>query len=100
MSQSNESNRRSFLKAGAAAPFFIRDLISKPRNSTLRLGACGGGGMAYLTLDPIASHPGVKLACVAEVDSAQLGNFKKKYPDTPVHQDWRRMLDKEHKNLD
>lgn len=100
MSQSIESNRRSFLKAGATAPFFIRDLISKPRNSTLRLGAFGGGGMAYLTLDPIAAHPSVKLACVAEVDSAQLGNFKKKYPDTPVHQDWRRMLDQEHKNLD
>ena len=95
-----QSNRRAFLKGTAAAPFFLRDLISKPRNSTLRLGAFGGGNMAYITLDLIAAHPSVKLACVADVDSAQLGNFKKKYPDTPVHQDWRRMLDREYKNLD
>ncbi len=96
----HSSSRRRFLQAGAAAPAFLRELISKPRNSTLRLGAFGGGNMAYITLDQICSHPSVKLACVAEVDSAQLGNFKKKYADTPVHQDWRRMLDQEHKNLD
>jgi hypothetical protein len=95
-----QSNRRAFLKGAAAAPVFIRELISKPRNSTLRLGAFGGGNMAYITLDIIAAHPSVKLACLAEVDSAQLGNFKKKYADTPVHQDWRRMLDAEYKNLD
>ncbi len=94
------SNRRSFLKAGAAAPFFLRDLISKPRNSTLRLGAFGAGNMAYHTVVPIAAHPSVKLACVAEVDSAMLKQFRGKFADTPVHQDWRRMLDQEHKNLD
>jgi hypothetical protein len=94
------SNRRTFLKAGAAAPIFLRDLISKPRNSTLRLGAFGGGNMAYVTLDIIATHPSVKLACLAEVDSAQLGQFNKKYAGTPVYEDWRRLLDKEHKNLD
>ena len=97
---SHSSTRRSFLQGGAAAPFFIRELISKPRNSTLRLASFGAGGMAYVTLDQICSHPSVKLACVADVDSAQLTNFKKKYGDVPVHQDWRRMLDQEHKNLD
>jgi predicted dehydrogenase len=93
-------NRRSFLKGGAAAPFFLRDLISKPRYSTLRLGAFGAGNMAYHTVVPIAAHPSVKLACVAEVDSAMLKQFRGKFADTPVHQDWRRMLDQEHKNLD
>jgi predicted dehydrogenase len=88
--------RRSLL----AAPFVVRNLISKPRASTLRLAAFGADGMAYLTLDPIASHPKVKLACVAEVDSAKLDKVKKKYPDAKLYQDWREMIAKERRNVD
>ena len=62
----------------------VRELISKPRADTVRLAAFGADGMAFLTLDPIASHPKVKLACVAEVDSAKLDKVKKKYPEAKV----------------
>src|SRR5262249_3299275 len=83
-----------------AAPFVVRELISKPRASTLRLAAVGADGMAFLTLDPIASHPKVKLQCVAEVDSAKLDKVKKKYPDAKIYQDWREMIAKEKRNVD
>src|SRR5215471_18979175 len=97
-------NRRFFFQqAGGGvltAPAFLRNLRSEPRSSTLRLASFGAGGMAYHTLDSIATHKSVKLACAAEVDSARLGQMKKKYPDTQVYEDWRRLLEKEHKQLD
>jgi predicted dehydrogenase len=91
-------NRRTFL--GLAAPAFIPNLISAPRNSTLRMASFGAGGMAYHTLDSILKHPKVTLACVAEVDSARLGQMQKKYPNPKVYPDWRKMLDEQHKELD
>ena len=96
-------NRRSFIKstgAGLAAPMFVRNLLSAPPSKTVRLGSFGGGGMAYVTLDMLCTHPSVKLACVADVDSARLDKLKAKYPDAKVYQDWREMLQKEHHNLD
>jgi predicted dehydrogenase len=103
MSQFLTTNRRSFFKtaaAGLAAPAFIRNLISAPPGSTLRLASFGGGGMAYHTLDGIATHPKVTLVCVAELDPTRLDQTKKKYPGVKVYEKWREMLDKEHKNLD
>lgn len=100
----SSSSRRSFLQnaaaSAAAAPFFIRNLISAPPSSTLRLASFGAGGMAYWTLRGIATHSKVKLACVAEVDFTKLKQVKAEYGDATIYQDWRRMLDKERKNLD
>ena len=89
-------DRRTIL----AAPFFIRNLISAPPSGQVRLGAFGAGGMGFVTLDVLARHPKIKVACVAEVDSAKLDQLKAKYPDARVHQDWRVMLAKERKNID
>jgi len=98
------TNRRAFLRrvsTGAiAAPAFIRNLISAPPSGTARLASFGAGGMAFVTLRMIAAHPKVKLVTVAEVDSAQLAQLKGKFDDAKVYKDWRRMLDKEHKNID
>lgn len=94
------TGRRTFVQAFTAAPFFIPNLIAKPRSSRLRLAAFGGGGMAWATLDGIATHPSVDLACVAEVDSTRLRNVKQKYPNARVYEDWREMLKKERKQLD
>ena len=90
------TTRRAFL----AAPAFIPRLISAPRYSTLRLASFGAGNMAFATLDGIATHPKVTLVCVADVDSTAFAKVKLKYPNARQHQDWRRMLDREHKNLD
>ncbi len=93
------TNRRSFLKY-AAAPFFVRNLISAPPAGTLRLASFGGGGMAAVTLEGIARHPSVRLVCVAEVDAARLERVKAKFPDAAIYEDWREMLRKERNNLD
>lgn len=98
------TDRRSFLQsAGSAvlsAPFFIRELLSKPPSGTVRLAAFGANGMAFTTLDGIASHPKVKLVCVAEVDASRLDRVKRKYPDARVYEDWREMLRKERGQID
>ncbi len=98
------TDRRSFLRhAGSAvltAPFFVKEMMSKPPSGTMRLASFGGGGMAWSTLDGIASHPKVKLACVADVDSERLDKVKKKYPEARLYQDWREMLHKEKGQVD
>jgi predicted dehydrogenase len=93
-------NRRSFIQTSAAAPFFIRNLLSAPPGGKLRLASFGASNMAYYTLDGIARHPNVTLACVAEVDSSRLGQLKQKYPDAKVYRNWREMLRKERGNID
>src|SRR5580692_73317 len=75
-------------------------MLSKPPSGTLRLASFGGDGMAFSTLDGIASHPKVKLVCVAEVDSGRLDRVKRKYPDARLYQDWREMLRKERGHID
>ena len=81
-------------------PCFVRNLISAPPSSTVRLASFGAGGMAFVTLRVIASHPKVKVSYVAEVDSAKLAELKGKFDDAKVYEDWRRLLEKEHKNID
>jgi predicted dehydrogenase len=78
----------------------VRELLSKPPSDTLRLASFGGNGMAYSTLDGIASHPKVKLIAVAEVDANRLDRVKKKYPDARIYADWREMLHKERGQFD
>ncbi|HEY2012630.1 MAG TPA: Gfo/Idh/MocA family oxidoreductase [Bryobacteraceae bacterium] len=98
-----QTNRRSFIQqvaGGVAAPFFVPKLFSAPPSGRLRLASFGGSGMAFATLDGIATHPNVTLACVAEVDANRLAQVKKKYPDARVYDDWRKMLAKERKHLD
>ncbi|MCU1329703.1 MAG: oxidoreductase domain protein [Bryobacterales bacterium] len=97
-------DRRTFLRqtvtGAVAAPFFLRELLSKPPSGTLHLASFGANGMAWSTLDGIASHPKVKLACVVDVDSTRLDRVKQKYPDARLYQDWREMLRKEKGQID
>lgn len=92
-------DRRSFLKH-AAAPFFVRNLISAPPAGALRLASFGAGGMGAVTLEGIARHASVRLVCVAEVDATRLERVKTRFPDAKIYEDWREMLRKERKNLD
>ena len=91
---------------GLAAPFFIKNLISKPPSDTVRLASFGAGNMAFVTMRMLSQHPNVKVVHVAEVDSAMLkeikepSRWKEKLENATIHEDWRRMLDKEHKNID
>lgn len=84
----------------ASAPFFVPNLLSAPPSGKLRLASFGGGNMAYWTLHDIAIHMNVEMAFVADVDSARLGDLNKNYPNAKVYEDWREMLEREHKNID
>lgn len=97
--------RREFLTKAAstvvAAPYFVRNMMSAPPSGIVRLGAFGAGGMAYTNIQQLAQHPNVRLACVADVDSARLKRLMAlPLEGYEVYGDWRRMLDKEAKELD
>ncbi len=106
MSRTLPASRRSFLKqlgaAGFAVPLFARNLLSAPPSGRVRHASFGANGMAGGDLTSFAGHPDVDIVCVAEVDLARLDLIKKHLADRKikVYQDWREMLDKEHKNLD
>jgi len=87
-------------RAVLAAPFFVRNLISKPPSDRVRLASFGANGMAWATLHGIATHAQIDLVCVADVDTTRTGRVKTAYPKATLYQDWRQMLDKEYKNLD
>ncbi len=87
-------------RAILVAPFFIKNLISAPPSGRVRLASMGASNMAWFTLHPIATHPSVDLISVAEIDTSRLDQVKKQYTAARHYQDWRKMLDKEYKNLD
>jgi predicted dehydrogenase len=99
-SQTRRDLLRQAATIGVAAPAFIRNLLSAPPSDRVRFASFGAGNMAYQTLDGIATHANAKLVCVAEVDQERLANLNRKYAGTQVYEDWRRLLDKERKNLD
>ena len=104
MPHKNCTTRRTFLAQSAAAaiaaPAFIRNLQAAAPTEVVRHASFGAAGMAGADLGAIASHPKVKLVCVADVDLPRAGELKQKFPDLRIYQDWREMRDKEHKNLD
>ena len=84
------------------APAFVRHLISAPPSGRVRLASFGANGMAWSDLTSHLAHPKVDLVTVAEVDSRRLEKLASKDPEAKVrvYQDWRRLLEKEAKNLD
>lgn len=83
-----------------AAPFFVRHLLSAPPSDRVRLASMGAAGMAFATLDGIGKHPSVDVIAAAEIDTARNARIQAAYPKARLEQDWRRLLDREHKNLD
>jgi predicted dehydrogenase len=106
MTRPRHSTRRTFLKEAAAAgislPLFARSLLSAAPSNRVRHASFGAAGMAGGDMLAFAGHPHVQLVCAAEVDRGRLDVLKKHLADADVkvYQDWREMLDKEHKNLD
>jgi hypothetical protein len=98
------TSRRTFLKtlgaAGIAAPFIARSLRAAAPSGILRHASFGSAGMAAADIDALCSNPFVKLVAVADVDLTRAAQLKQKYPDIKIYQDWRQLLDKEHKNID
>ena len=51
-------------------------------------------------LTQIANCENVEIVAVCDVDLNRMGDAKKRFPDARYYQDWRELLDKEHKNID
>jgi len=104
MNQDRAFTRRSFLKSigviAASSPFITRGLMAQSPNSMVRHASFGCAGQAWSDISEFAKFPQFKLVAVAEVDSTRTGELKKRFPDVPVYQDWRQLLDKESKNID
>jgi len=104
MSLNRSFSRRSFLKTIATtalgAPFITRGLMAQSPNSVVRHASFGSAGMAWSDVSEFSKFPQFKLVAVSEVDLNRTTELKKKFPDVPVYQDWRKLLDKEAKNID
>jgi len=97
-------SRRSFLKQLGtgllAAPFVASDLVARSRERLLRHASFGAGGMAWMDLSELGKWQLVELVAVAEVDLTRTADVRKRFPLARIYQDWRELLDKEHKHLD
>jgi predicted dehydrogenase len=94
-------NRRNFIKTAALAsvalPHFSVGQPKASANSKLRVGLIGGGGIAQTAFSDCRDHEVVAIADVDDVSGA-LG-FKA-FPTATRYKDFRRMLDKQGKELD
>ena len=63
-------------------------------NSKLRLAKIGVGGMGESDLGQLASHPGVSIAALCDIDARGKGALAGKYPDAAWFADWRELLAK------
>lgn len=106
MTRSFQPGRRRFVKqvaaAGIALPLFGERLISAPPSNRVRHASFGAAGMAWSDVSSLSGVQGLEVICAAEVDLGRVEGFRKKFPEDKVkiYQDWRELLDKEHKNLD
>ena len=100
-------SRRHFffgsLLAGAVPPGGFGSVPSlqalgfKSPNETLNIAAIGAGGRAASDIQGCASE---NIVAFADPDSNEAAATFKRYPDAPRYTDFRKMLDKEAKNID
>ena len=97
-------SRRSFLKtfgaAALASPFVTHNLMARPPHSVLRHASFGAGGMAWEDIRELTRFKQVELVAVAEVDLRRTVELKKHFPQARVYQDWRKLLEREARQLD
>ncbi len=99
----NGTTRRAFLQGttGAAAGALIvpsPSLMAAPGGSAkLGVAVIGAGGMGGYAFREAC---GEYLIAFADVDKRKVGGCLKKKPDAPFFQDYRKMLDKHHKEID
>jgi predicted dehydrogenase len=95
-------NRRDFISAAASGAV---GLLSPHRagaagRGVLRHASIGGGGMAWSDVQAITSNPAVKMVAVADVDLSRISELRAAFPEVRVYQDWRRLLEREARNID
>jgi predicted dehydrogenase len=91
--------RRSFLAELAAgvviAPWVTTGLRAQSPNSVVRHATFGCAGMALSDVTSIAGHKAVKVVAGCDVDEKRTAEFRKKFPEARIYQDYRELLEKE-----
>lgn len=101
-----KTTRRKFVKsavlASASLPLFNIGRAGTSPNSVIRHANLGAWGKGRGDIQSMLNLEGVELAAIAEVDDEHIAKIKKQHPDVKfkVYKDWRKLLEKEHKNLD
>jgi predicted dehydrogenase len=101
----NRTTRRQFLGSAAAGAGtivigpYVRGQDASP-NETIHLAGIGAGGKGGNDIDNDAGIPGVRVVALCDVDRKTLGKAGEKYPDAKQYDDYRRMFDEMHKDID
>jgi len=103
-----KKSRRKFIKTSALAataftivPRFVlggKNHIAP--SDTLYIAGIGVGGKGESDLTECAKSPNVKISFLCDVDDRRAAKSRLNFPDAPYYKDFRKMLDKEHKNID
>jgi predicted dehydrogenase len=101
---SNRTTRRSFLKsfaaAGAAFPLILASRArGQAANDAVNVGFVAAGGIAGSHIDAM-SRLGANCVCYCDVDTRRMGKAAEKWPQAKAYQDYRKMLDAHHDELD
>jgi len=93
------SRRRFMGAAGVVAAFTIvpSSVFSAPPSNKLSVAGIGVGGRGA---SDIGACAGENVVALCDVDSSRAGGTFKKFPNAKVYKDFRRMLDKEEKNIE
>ena len=100
----NETTRRTFIKstaaAGAAMPLVMPPLArAQSPNNKLNVAFIGTGGRGNAHVGEI-NRMGENCPAYCDVDTSRQGRAAKNWPNAKAYQDYRRMLDREQKNID
>ncbi|MFN4144963.1 MAG: Gfo/Idh/MocA family protein [Runella sp.] len=103
----NSKNRRQFLKnsAVAAAGVMIvpRHVLGKgyiAPSDKLNIAAIGCGGKADYNIQQAYNNGSDNIVALCDVDDRQSKKYREKFPNAPYYKDYRKMLEREHKNFD
>ena len=99
-------SRREFLRTAAAAlgagvvseSIFVPPLVRASSGDKVRLAAVGAGGKGSGDIRETSKDQIVVALC--DVDLRRADQSRKQFPDAKFYTDWRKMLDKEAKNID
>ncbi len=127
MSQPDQASRRDFLKGAAITGLSLATLYeigctaggrygfapvpaippeddvfseeTPPQFPDLRIAYIGTAGIGKYHIKTTVEH-GVQCLCYCDVDTARYKNAVEAFPKARAYQDYRKMFDKEHKNID
>ena len=77
------------------APFISRGLFAQNAAGKINHATFGAAGMAWSDLTSLASHPALNVVAACDVDLKRTEQFKKKFPDARIYQDYRELLAQE-----